>query len=111
MDRFERPEIRWFRLSDSFFLYLQSPSGNMPFSPPYPPYDPTDKSGFSYDTVVKRWPIILTGVVDTLYKASHNLSLQVSAASDADKEDLKKRIEEGKGIIEKVGKLKYEMGR
>ncbi|KAF8870637.1 hypothetical protein CPB84DRAFT_1692902 [Gymnopilus junonius] len=81
----------------------------MPFSPPYPPYDPTDKSG--YDTVVKRWPIILTGVVDTLHKASHNLSLQVSAASDADKEDLMKRIEEGKGIIEKVGKLKYEMGR
>ncbi|KAJ3501262.1 hypothetical protein NLJ89_g9417 [Agrocybe chaxingu] len=88
---------------------------------PYPPYDPTDKSGFSYETVVKRWPIIITGVIDTLHQACHQLSLQsnLNAGTDSStevsnagmQESTRKKIKEGTGIIEKLSKLKYEMAR
>ncbi|KDR74116.1 hypothetical protein GALMADRAFT_71559, partial [Galerina marginata CBS 339.88] len=67
----------------------------------------------SYETVVKRWPIILTGVVDTLHNACHTLSLDLTKIGDEDrgKDTLKEKIEEGRAIIEKVSKLKYEMAR
>ncbi|CAL1697865.1 unnamed protein product [Somion occarium] len=81
------------------------------FEPPYPPYDPKDKSG--YETVVKRWPVILTGIIDTIYRIDHHLGVSLET-SDATSEDVTKgqeKIAEGKGIIEKIGKLKYEMAR
>ncbi|KAF8961610.1 hypothetical protein BDZ97DRAFT_1664024 [Flammula alnicola] len=84
----------------------------MTFLSPYPPYDPTDKSG--YETVVKRWPIIITGVVDYLHNACHTLSIQLNGIADGDGEKraaLQKKVTEGTGIIEKVSKLKYEMAR
>ncbi|TFY78242.1 hypothetical protein EWM64_g5774 [Hericium alpestre] len=74
------------------------------FNPPYPPYDPTDKAGFSYETVVKRWPVILTGIIDSVYNLNHELSVQSG-------EQAAEKIEEGKGLIEKISKLKYQMGR
>ncbi|CAA7262587.1 unnamed protein product [Cyclocybe aegerita] len=91
------------------------------FTAPHPPYDPTDKSGFSYETVVKRWPIIITGVIDTLHQACHQLSLQsnLNAGTDSSaevsnvdvQESTRKKIKEATGIIEKLSKLKYEMAR
>ncbi|KAG6837775.1 hypothetical protein H0H93_001702 [Arthromyces matolae] len=82
------------------------------FSSPYPPYDPTDKTSFSYETVVKRWPIIITGVIDQLYKECHILSLE-SQTDDGHEStlDLEVKLSEGKNIIEKLSKLKYQMGR
>ncbi|KAF8064163.1 DUF89 domain-containing protein [Lyophyllum atratum] len=80
------------------------------FTSPYPPYDPTDESGFSYQTVVKRWPVIITGVIDQLYRDCHDLSLE-SQKPDADTSTMENKIAEGKGIIEKISKLKYQMGR
>lgn len=71
----------------------------------------------SYETVVKRWPVIITGVIDAIYRINHDLSL----SSDPDLQKLgdisvvdretRERIEEGKKLIEKLSKLKYEMGR
>ncbi|EPQ55777.1 DUF89-domain-containing protein [Gloeophyllum trabeum ATCC 11539] len=85
----------------------------MPFTPPYPPYDPTDKIGFSYETVVKRWPIILTGIIDHLYSLNHDLSLRAQApdVSSQTKNELKEQIEEAKAIIGKISALKYHMAR
>ncbi|PPQ64905.1 hypothetical protein CVT24_008245 [Panaeolus cyanescens] len=85
----------------------------MTFKSSYPPYDPTDKKGFSYETVIKRWPIIITGVVDTLHKACHKLSLelQIEGQDEDKKAEILNKIEEGKAVIEKVSKLKYEMAR
>ncbi|TFK47253.1 DUF89 domain-containing protein [Heliocybe sulcata] len=77
----------------------------MAFNPPYAPYDPTDKSGFSYETVVKRWPIILTGIIDHLYSVNHELSTGSSTP------DAQEKIEEAKAVIGKLGALKYHMGR
>ncbi|KAJ6468966.1 DUF89 domain-containing protein [Mycena vulgaris] len=82
------------------------------FEAPYPPYDPTDTAGFSYTTVVHRWPVIITGVIDRLHRLSHDLCLEVNATHDeTEKEALNLRVEEAKGIIEQISKLKYEMGR
>ncbi|KAJ6619022.1 hypothetical protein B0H10DRAFT_2027309 [Mycena sp. CBHHK59/15] len=68
------------------------------FEAPYVPYDPTDTAGFS--------------VIDRIHRISHDLCLEMMATDDAtEKESLKLRIDEAKGIIEQISRLKYEMGR
>ncbi|TDL27162.1 DUF89 domain-containing protein [Rickenella mellea] len=89
------------------------------FQAPYPPYDPTDKSG--YETVVKRWPVILTTVIDNIHRTNHDVTLSgnkdTGALADRNDslegldENAKERVAEGKHLIELVSKLKYEMGR
>ncbi|KAJ7777584.1 DUF89 domain-containing protein, partial [Mycena maculata] len=82
------------------------------FEAPYPPYDPTDTAGFSYTTVVQRWPVIITGVIDRMHRLSHDLCLEMNATQvESEKVALKVQIDEAKGIIEQISKLKYEMGR
>ncbi|KAJ7145852.1 DUF89-domain-containing protein [Mycena epipterygia] len=82
------------------------------FESPYPPYDPTDPAGFSYTTVVHRWPVIITGVIDRMHRLSHDLCLEMNASDDEkEKKSLQLRIDEAKGIIEQISRLKYEMGR
>jgi damage-control phosphatase, subfamily III len=53
---------------------------------------------------VKRWPIILTQVIDQLYRANHELSL------NPDKE-AQEKIDEGKLIIQQISRLKHKMSR
>ncbi|KAL0060542.1 Hairy/enhancer-of-split with YRPW motif protein 2 [Marasmius tenuissimus] len=79
----------------------------MSFAAPYPPYDPTDKSGFSYDTVVKRWPIILASIVDQLHQENHALQAPGNVSDDL----TQAKVVEGKTIIEQVSQLKYQMAR
>ena len=57
-----------------------------------------------YETVVKRWPIILTNVIDFIHRVNHDLTMDRDASSE-------EKIQEGKQIIEKISKLKYEMAR
>ena len=67
----------------------------------------------SYETVVKRWPVILTGIIDNIYRFNHDLSISLGS-KDPESEEVviaKERIAEGKNIIETISKLKYEMGR
>ncbi|KAF7323249.1 hypothetical protein HMN09_00105700 [Mycena chlorophos] len=81
--------------------------------PPFPPYDPTDTNGFSYKTVVHRWPVIITGVIDRMHRLSHDLVLEANASTtdDAHKADLNVKVTEAKTIIASISRLKYEMGR
>ncbi|OCB87966.1 DUF89 domain-containing protein [Sanghuangporus baumii] len=83
------------------------------FVPTYPPCDPTDKNGFSYETVLKRWPIILTKLIDHIHRVNHELTMAATRSSTEGSVDpnWETRVEEGKAIIEKVSKLKYEMAR
>lgn len=61
---------------------------------------------------MKRWPIILTGVIDTVYRVDHDASGSLAGLTDdAEKARVEKKIEEGRGIIEQISKLKYEMAR
>jgi hypothetical protein len=65
-----------------------------------------------YDTVARRWPIIITGVVDQIYRENHILHGQIQSQSDPQaRASLAAKLEEGKAIIETVSKLKYQMGR
>lgn len=68
---------------------------------------------FSYKTVNTRWPVILTGIIDTLCNVNHELHVQASAANTSEDvvKQAKERISQGKSVIEKISKLKYEMAR
>ncbi|KAG1851868.1 hypothetical protein DFJ58DRAFT_792086 [Suillus subalutaceus] len=84
------------------------------FQAPYPPYDPTDTSGFSYDTVVKRWPIILTNIIDHVHRLLHDMTLEAQQIRDLDvskAEELSKKTTEGQEIISEISRLKYRMAR
>ena len=62
---------------------------------------------------MKRWPVILTGIIDTIYKLDHELgvSLHTLPAGSDEVTAAEEKIKEGKGIIEKISKLKYDMAR
>ncbi|KAF5353293.1 hypothetical protein D9756_008116 [Leucocoprinus leucothites] len=77
---------------------------------PYPPYDPTDKSGFSYETVLRRWPTIITSVIDELHQQCHNISVDIKNGAGP-KDVLDAKIKEALAIVNEISKLKYEMAR
>ena len=52
--------------------------------------------------------MILTTIIDHLYRVGHELAIQPNDLSLAVAEE---RIEAGKSVIEKISKIKYEMGR
>ncbi|EPQ27316.1 uncharacterized protein PFL1_05238 [Pseudozyma flocculosa PF-1] len=75
----------------------------MSWSPPVPPSSAKDKDSFAYESTVKRWPAILTQVIDSIYAANHALSYS--------RTDQSAKIAEGKEIIEKIAALKHDMSR
>ncbi|GJN86308.1 hypothetical protein PLIIFM63780_009887 [Purpureocillium lilacinum] len=56
----------------------------------------SDPTSFASDSVRQRWPVILTGAVDDVYRA-------ISKTDDPEKQT------EGKKIVEQLGALKYEV--
>ena len=129
--------------------FVPKSNDNM-FQSPYPPYDPTDRSGWvdtyvitrqmliapidsrkypfltlsdvaswlgyrsRYETVFKRWPIILTSIIDHVHRLLHDMTLEVQQARDSDiprAEELSKKIAEGQAIISDISRLKYRMAR
>ncbi|KAI0297018.1 hypothetical protein B0F90DRAFT_1742372 [Multifurca ochricompacta] len=70
------------------------------FSPSYAPFDPTDKTG--YETVLKRWPVILTSIIDAVYSVNHELTTLPNKAA---------KLDEGKALIAAISRLKYDMAR
>ncbi|UZJ54649.1 hypothetical protein CBS101457_003969 [Exobasidium rhododendri] len=73
--------------------------------PSVPPWSATDKSSFAYLSVAQRWPTIITSAIDALYQASYALSYS------SDQQLAEKKSEEAKVIIERLSKLKHDMGR
>lgn len=65
----------------------------------------------SYETVVKRWPIILTSTIDNIYRVNHQLCVAQSEEHTDESVLAAAKVEEGKGLIEQISKLKYDMGR
>ncbi|KAI1190288.1 hypothetical protein F5B17DRAFT_107100 [Nemania serpens] len=60
------------------------------------PYLTSDKTSFAYISARDRWPVIITGAIDDIYRS-------VSQCDDAEKSD------EGKKILAELGQLKYEL--
>ncbi|KIM27135.1 hypothetical protein M408DRAFT_330244 [Serendipita vermifera MAFF 305830] len=77
------------------------------YTPPFPPYDPLDPKGFSYDTVLRRWPVILTGIINDI------LVKQDIIRADEGRESNEKEValREGSDIIREISRIKYEMSR
>ncbi|KAJ5908436.1 hypothetical protein N7495_001118 [Penicillium taxi] len=68
----------------------------MEFDPKTPQYSTSDPSSFASISANDRWPVIITSAIDDLHRT-------VGAVSDEEKQ------KEGKGIIENLAKLKYEL--
>ncbi|KAL1968954.1 hypothetical protein VTN77DRAFT_788 [Rasamsonia byssochlamydoides] len=68
----------------------------MEFDPKTPQYLTSDEKSFASVSVRDRWPVILTGAIDDLHRTVGDVT------------DEEKRAE-GKEIIEKLAKLKYEL--
>jgi hypothetical protein len=66
--------------------------------PSEPFYNTGDKSSFAYKSALERWPVIITQIIDDVYKSVNAL--------DAEKE--KDKLKEGQRIIEAIAKIKYE---
>ncbi|KAF9136197.1 hypothetical protein BGX30_011310 [Mortierella sp. GBA39] len=74
-----------------------------PLNPPQKALSGQDKNSFGYATLQSRLPVIVSKIVDDVYRSYHSLS-------DAD--PLKKEKEqEAKKIIELIGGLRYELQR
>ncbi|KII83842.1 hypothetical protein PLICRDRAFT_58283 [Plicaturopsis crispa FD-325 SS-3] len=71
-----------------------------------PPYNLGDQTSFGYTTVTRRWPVILTTVIDVLYSTNHNIALANEGKGDGNV-----ALDEGKAMIERISRLKYRMGR
>lgn len=72
----------------------------------------------SYDTVLRRWPIIITNIIDHVHRLIHDMTMEskrlAESGEDASLERAKAldvKVEEGKGIISKASRLKYRMAR
>ncbi|CAG8575746.1 10814_t:CDS:2, partial [Scutellospora calospora] len=71
-----------------------------PANPPRPALVATDEDGFAYITTAYRWPVIVTKIIDDIYKTRHSLDLSEVV-----------KLREGKEIIDSLGELKYQMQR
>ncbi|KAF9423769.1 hypothetical protein BGZ94_008170 [Podila epigama] len=77
-----------------------------PFDPAHPPQkalSASDRDSFGYATIQGRLPVIVSKIVDDVYRTFHSLS-------DADLHKAEKE-KEAKGIIEAIGGLRYELQR
>ena len=59
-------------------------------------YRTSDKTSFAYLTARDRWPVIVTQAIDDVFRTTRD-------TTDPEK------IAEGKRIVEKLAKLKYEL--
>ncbi|ORY72884.1 DUF89-domain-containing protein [Leucosporidium creatinivorum] len=69
------------------------------WTPPVSLSSASDKTSFAYESTVKRWPTILTGIIDELARINGSLL----APEDDDK------VKESKELISKLAELIYEM--
>ncbi|KAI9805186.1 MAG: hypothetical protein M1825_001022 [Sarcosagium campestre] len=68
----------------------------MEFNTNTPPWRTSDKTSFAYVSARDRWPVIITGAIDDVHRAT-------ASVEDEEQRD------EGKRIVEDLTKLKYEL--
>ncbi|KAJ9138304.1 DUF89-domain-containing protein [Coniochaeta hoffmannii] len=69
----------------------------MEYEPKIPGYTTADKNSFGWPTARERWPIIVTGIIDDVYRSVHKC------------DDNPEKRDEGKKIVEEIARLKYEI--
>jgi hypothetical protein len=83
---------------------------NSTHQPRVHPYTPSNTHSFAFLSVTKRWPNILTQVIDHLVVQNNHLLDQLSSSS-SDSQALKDKLSQGKAIISLISELKYEAAR
>ncbi|KAM5532692.1 hypothetical protein V8D89_013661 [Ganoderma adspersum] len=81
------------------------------FEAPVPPWDFTERDSFAFETVLKRWPVILTGIIDNIYCRSHDFGVSLDTKTAEEAAVIEEQIAEGKKIISQIGEIKYDMAR
>ncbi|TBU44588.1 hypothetical protein BD309DRAFT_957998 [Dichomitus squalens] len=81
------------------------------YEAPVPPWDFTDRNSFAFETVIKRWPVILTGIIDNIYCRNHDLGVSLPGKTQEEAAVIEEQIAEGKKIIGQIGEIKYDMAR
>ena len=66
---------------------------------PVGPWAASDQTSFAYESTAKRWPVILTGIINAVVTVNEELD----TASQSSK------LTEGKQIIAAISGLKYEI--
>ena len=75
------------------------------WEPSVAPWSATLKDSFAFKSVSQRWPTIITSAIDALYQASYALSYS------SERNIAEEKIQESKELVEKLSKLKHDMGR
>ena len=71
----------------------------------------------SYDTVLRRWPVIITNIVDHVHRLIHDMTMESQRLAQSGEDALERvralddKVDEGKEIISKASRLKYRMAR
>ncbi|CAG8454392.1 2030_t:CDS:2 [Ambispora leptoticha] len=78
-----------------------------PLNPPRLALAATDKTSFAYPTTRDRWPVIITKIIDDIYRTYNSLKKEENE-TDLEFETKQK---EAKSIIEEIGKIKYQLQR
>ncbi|KAI7951089.1 hypothetical protein MJO29_009763 [Puccinia striiformis f. sp. tritici] len=84
---------------------------NSNHQPRVEPYSASKKDSFAFESATKRWPKILTQVIDHLVDQNNQLLDQQSDPSSSDSDSLKTKLAQGKAIISLISGLKYEAAR
>jgi len=61
---------------------------------------------FRYETVISRWPAILTQVIDQISRTNRTSSAEMRYDAGTDEQF---KVDEGKAIIEKIKRLIHRM--
>ena len=61
--------------------------------------------------MLKRWPVILTGIIDNIYCRNHELGVSLPSKTEEEVPVIEEQIAEGKNIISQIGEIKYNMAR
>jgi damage-control phosphatase, subfamily III len=74
----------------------------------------------SFETVAKRWPIIITNIISHVHELIHDMTMESRKLTESGSPDgealehakvLGGKIEEGREVISKCSRLKHRMAR
>ncbi|CAG8462185.1 12486_t:CDS:2 [Funneliformis caledonium] len=72
-----------------------------PANPPRSALRATDEKSFAFTTTTVRWPVIITKIIDDVYKTRHELDPSIES----------EKMKEGIDIMDSIALLKYEIQR
>ncbi|RHZ88063.1 hypothetical protein Glove_26g297 [Diversispora epigaea] len=84
-----------------------------PKNPPRPALLSSDEGSFAYTSAAYRWPVIITKIIDDVYKTRHLLPILKNENDNnhSKRMEIEEKNREGKEIMDSIAGLKYQMQR